>query len=88
MGRTVAVALFTDLVGSTGLRGRLGEQAVDELRRKHDRLLVRAVEANNGSVVKGLGDGMMATFAGASDAVAAAVAIKRHRPAQPVRQGS
>jgi class 3 adenylate cyclase/tetratricopeptide (TPR) repeat protein len=77
MGRTMAVVLFTDLVGSTELRGRLGEEAADELRRRHDQLLAQAVEANNGSVVKGLGDGIMATFAGAADAVAAAVAIQQ-----------
>ena len=77
MGRAVAVVLFTDLVGSTELRGRLGEEAADELRRRHDQLLAQAVEANNGQVVKGLGDGIMATFAGAADAVAAAVAIQQ-----------
>lgn len=77
MGRTMAVVLFTDLVGSTELRGRLGEEAADELRRRHDRLLTQAVEANNGRVVKGLGDGIMATFGGASDAVGAAVAIQQ-----------
>jgi len=77
MGRTMAVVLFTDLVGSTELRGRLGEEAADDLRRRHDQLLAQAVEANSGRVVKGLGDGIMATFAGASDAVAAAVAIQQ-----------
>jgi len=77
VGRGVAVVLFTDLVGSTELRGRLGEEAADELRRQHDRLLTQAVEANHGRVVKGLGDGIMATFGGASDAVAAAVAIQQ-----------
>jgi class 3 adenylate cyclase len=77
MGRTMAVVLFTDLVGSTELRGRLGEEAADELRRNHDQLLTQAVAANNGRVVKGLGDGIMATFAGAADAVAAAVAIQQ-----------
>ena len=34
MGRGVAVVLFTDLVGSTELRGRLGEEAAEELRRR------------------------------------------------------
>src|ERR1044071_5331323 len=77
MGRAVAVVLFTDLVGSTELRGRLGEEAADELRRMHDQALCQAVEANGGAVVKGLGDGIMATFAGAADAVAAAVAIQQ-----------
>ena len=77
MGRTMAAVLFTDLVRSTELRGRLGEEAADEVRRKHDQLLSEAVTANSGSVVKGLGDGVMATFAGASDAVVAAVAIQQ-----------
>ncbi|MDQ3946011.1 MAG: AAA family ATPase, partial [Actinomycetota bacterium] len=77
MGRSIAVVLFTDLVGSTELRSRVGEEAAEELRRTHDRLLRQAVEANSGRVVKGLGDGIMATFAGASDAVAAAVAVQQ-----------
>jgi class 3 adenylate cyclase len=69
--------LFTDLVASTELRTQVGEEAADDLRRAHDRLLGEAVEANGGRVVKGLGDGIMATFAAASDAVAAAVAIQQ-----------
>ncbi|HEV3364770.1 MAG TPA: AAA family ATPase, partial [Acidimicrobiia bacterium] len=77
MGRAMSVVLFTDLVGSTELRGRLGEEAADELRRRHDRLLTEAVERHGGQVVKGLGDGIMSTFAGASDAVDAAVAIQQ-----------
>jgi len=77
MSRTMAVVLFTDLVGSTGLRGRLGEEPADELRRTHDRLLAQAVETRAGRVVKGLGDGVMATFAGAADALAAAVTIQQ-----------
>jgi class 3 adenylate cyclase/tetratricopeptide (TPR) repeat protein len=77
MSRATATILFTDLVGSTELRGRLGEKVADELRRTHDQLLGHAIEASNGRVIKGLGDGIMATFAGASDAVAAAVAIQQ-----------
>jgi class 3 adenylate cyclase len=76
-GRSTAIVLFTDLVGSTELRSRLGEQAAEELRRKHDRLLTEAVEARGGRVVKGLGDGIMATFSGAADAVAAGVQIQQ-----------
>ena len=75
--RATATVVFTDLVGSTELRGRLGEEAAEELRRTHDRLLAQAVEAKGGRVVKHLGDGLMATFTGASDGVAAAVAIQQ-----------
>src|SRR5688572_29488839 len=76
-GRSTAIVLFTDLVGSTELRSRLGEDAADALRRDHDRLIAGAVETNRGRLVKHLGDGVMATFTGASDALAAAVAIQQ-----------
>jgi ABC-2 type transport system ATP-binding protein len=46
--------------------------AADELRRDHDRLIVGAVEANRGRLVKNLGDGVMVTFTGACDSLAAA----------------
>ena len=75
--RATATVLFTDLVGSTELRARLGEEAAEELRRLHDGLLSQAVEGHGGRVVKGLGDGIMAIFTGAADAVAAAVAAQQ-----------
>ena len=77
-GRTeMRSVLFTDLVASTELRVRLGEEQAEDLRRTHDRLLLEAVTAHGGEVVKGLGDGILATFTSASDAVAAAVAIQQ-----------
>ncbi|MBV8993271.1 MAG: adenylate/guanylate cyclase domain-containing protein, partial [Pseudonocardiales bacterium] len=76
-GRSTAIVLFTDVVGSTELRSRLGESAAEELRHKHDALAVDAVQAHRGRQVKNLGDGIMATFWGASDAVGAAVAIEQ-----------
>jgi class 3 adenylate cyclase len=72
-----ATIVVTDLVGSTELRTRLGEEAADRLHRLHDRLLRDAVEAHGGVVVKGLGDGILASFAGAAEAVAAAVAVQQ-----------
>ncbi|HEV3364836.1 MAG TPA: AAA family ATPase [Acidimicrobiia bacterium] len=75
--RATAIVLFTDLVGSTELRSRLGEDAAETLRQQHDALITAAIEANGGTVVKNLGDGIMATFTGAADAVGAAVAIQQ-----------
>ena len=72
-----ATVVFTGLVGSTVLRSRLGEQAADALRREHDVLLGDTVAAFRGRVVKGAGDGIMAAFGSASDAVAAAVAMQQ-----------
>ena len=75
--RSTAIVLFTDLVGSTELRSRLGEAAAEDLRRQHDALVTGGVTGSGGTVVKNLGDGFMATFGGASDAVTAAVAIQQ-----------
>src|SRR5438270_406261 len=66
----------------------LGEEEADELRRLHDGLLCDAVTADGGTVVKGLGDGIMATFAGAAEAVAAAVAIQQATDAHTRRHPS
>lgn len=73
-GTTTASVLFTDLVGSTELRSRLGDEVADDLRRRHDETLTGVVTARGGRVVKSLGDGLMAVFDAAADAVAAAVA--------------
>jgi class 3 adenylate cyclase len=82
-----ATVLFTDIVGSTELRARLGEDGADALRRTHDALLAGAIEQHRGQLVKGLGDGVMATFGSASDGVDAAVAIQqaihRHNSTNP-----
>ncbi len=69
--------LFTDLVGSTELRSRLGEEAADVVRRLHDDVVTAAIEGPNGRVVKSLGDGLMAVFDSAADAVAAAIASQQ-----------
>lgn len=55
----------------------MGEDAGDDLRRAHDRLVRDVVQAHGGTVIKGLGDGAMAVFWGASEAVEAAVAVQR-----------
>ncbi len=72
-----ATVLFTDVVGSTALRARIGEEAADELRTAHDQLVNDAIESKRGTVVKHTGDGVMATFSAAVDAVAAAVGIQQ-----------
>lgn len=72
-----ATVLFTDLVGSTSQRARIGEEAADRLRNAHDVFVRGAIESNRGTVVKHTGDGVMATFSAAVDAVAAGVAIQQ-----------
>ncbi|HWS47305.1 MAG TPA: hypothetical protein VN636_15680 [Acidimicrobiia bacterium] len=69
--------MFTDFVGSTEQRSVLGDVVADTLLREHDRIVRRAAEVNAGAVIVGTGDGAMLAFAGAADAVDAAVAIQR-----------
>jgi class 3 adenylate cyclase len=73
---TVTV-MFTDLVGSTAERDRLGDAAADAVRRVHDHALRDAIESCGGRIVKSTGDGFMAAFSGAADGVRAAVHCQR-----------
>src|SRR5260370_41520552 len=72
-----ATILFTDFVGSTELRSRLGDGVADQLRRSHDQLLAAGVAEHDGALVKHLGDGILAAFASAADGVSAASDIQR-----------
>jgi len=72
-----ATILFTDVVGSTQMRAHLGDVEADRLRRRHDDIFRAAVGKRGGTVVKGLGDGILAAFGGAVEAVTAASEIQR-----------
>ncbi len=91
-GRIVTI-LFTDLVGSTELTDRLGDEAAETIRRTHFAVLREAVAAHGGEEVKNLGDGIMVIFESAVGAVACAVemqrAVERHnrRPSTLHRLG-
>jgi class 3 adenylate cyclase len=73
---TVTV-LFTDLVGSTEILDRLGDEVGDRLRRDHFAILREAARAHGGREVKSLGDGLMLVFGSARRAVACAVSMQR-----------
>jgi class 3 adenylate cyclase len=70
--RRVMTVLFTDIVGSTGLAGRLGDAEWRKVLDRHDATAARVVTGHDGRVVKGTGDGVMATFDSPSQAIAAA----------------
>ena len=71
-----ATFLFTDLVGSTELLERLGDDENDLVRRQHFQTLRGVARRFHGEVVKNLGDGVMVAFSSAHDAVAAAIAMQ------------
>ena len=72
----IVTLLFTDLVGSTELLDRLGDLGAERVRRTHFGLLRDALTERGGEEVKNLGDGLMAVFPSASDAVSCAVAMQ------------
>jgi class 3 adenylate cyclase len=74
---TTATVLITDMVASTSLRVRLGEERADRLRKIHDDHLTERIEANGGQVLKGQGDGLVAAFPAASDGLRAAVEMQQ-----------
>jgi class 3 adenylate cyclase/DNA-binding CsgD family transcriptional regulator len=75
-GRVVTL-LFTDLVGSTELLQRLGDDDAEKLRQVHFSLVRRALTAAGGDEVKTLGDGLMAVFTSPVQAAGCAVEVQR-----------
>jgi len=69
-----AVILFADIADSTALTERLGDAAFRERARELDGALRSAIRDHDGTPIEGklLGDGVLATFASAREAIAAA----------------
>jgi class 3 adenylate cyclase len=66
----LAVLAFTDVVGSTDLKARLGDAAAAELLRKHNELVRQALAgAGGGRILKDTGDGFLLQFSTPSEAV-------------------
>ncbi len=77
------VLLFSDVVGSTDLKGRLGTVEYASLLAKHDQIFREIVESTHGAqVLKDTGDGFFASFLTASDAVRAALRFQTQLHAQ------
>jgi len=73
--RVLATVLFTDIVGSTDLASRLGDQHWRDLLDQHDRLVRRELERYHGTEVNTVGDGFLATFTSPSRAIECAESI-------------
>ncbi len=87
----IRTVLFTDIVGSTALTQKLGDDAAMEAVDTHDEIVRAALEGNAGREVKHMGDGIMAAFISSAAAVRAACAIqagfalqRRTRPGLPL----
>ncbi len=73
MGKDIEVAiLFADVVGSTRIYEIMGDQRARDMVLTCVEIMRSATEQNHGSVIKTIGDEIMATFPTANDAVNAA----------------
>jgi len=73
----VLTVMFTDLKGSTAIAEAAGDIAVRGMLKRHHDLVTDAVRANNGTLVKTIGDGSLSHFEQALDACRAAATIQR-----------
>jgi class 3 adenylate cyclase len=74
--RALATVVFTDIVGSTDALVRLGDAAWRGLIDQHDVISRTVVEAHRGTLVKATGDGVLATFSSAEDALSSSTVIR------------
>ena len=68
--------MFTDLAGSTALYERIGDGRAYHLVREHFTFLADAVRRHNGTLVKTIGDAVMAAFSDPAEGVAAALQVQ------------
>jgi class 3 adenylate cyclase len=73
----IRTVMFTDIVDSTGLTQRLGDDAAMAFLRVHDKIVREALGALGGREVKHTGDGIMACFVSTVAAVRCASQIQR-----------
>jgi class 3 adenylate cyclase len=69
--------LFTDMVGSTSMMRRLGDDKGRAVLRQHERIVREALKAHGGTEVKTMGDGFMACLSSATRALECAIAMQR-----------
>jgi serine/threonine protein kinase/class 3 adenylate cyclase len=69
--------MFSDIEDSTVLTEHLGDQAWQELLRKHNALIREQIRAHDGYEVKTMGDGFMVAFQSAKKGLDCAVGIQR-----------
>lgn len=79
--------LFTDLKGSTALYDRIGDLQAFSLVQQHFAVLRRAIEVYGGSVVKTIGDAVMASFLAPEDGMNAAFEMQKTITEFNERQG-
>jgi adenylate cyclase len=83
----MATVVFADLVGSTGIFERLGDETAGRFVTQLTTALSKTFEQHAGRVVKLLGDGLFVVFPVESDAITACIAIQERLAEKPVYPG-
>ena len=83
----MATVVFADLVGSTGIFERLGDETAGRFVTQLTGALSKTFEQHHGRVVKLLGDGIFTVFQTESDAIAACTMIQPRLKEIPVYPG-
>mgnify|MGYP003670261476 FL=1 len=84
----VVVVMFTDLVGSTKMTQELGDLGAQQVVRTHNAIVRNALAAYHGREVKHTGDGIMAVFSNAANAVASTMVIQQELAKHNGTQGN
>jgi class 3 adenylate cyclase len=74
--RVLATVLFTDIVDSTQRAAALGDRAWSEVLDRHDQIARETVRRCDGRLVKGTGDGVLATFGSPAHGIECARALR------------
>src|ERR1017187_2869144 len=84
MGKDIELAiLFADVVGSTRLYESMGEVRARDMVAICIEVMRSATEQHHGTVIKTMGDEIMATFPTADDALNAAAQMQKHITLHP-----
>lgn len=76
-GGSFRTIMFTDIEESTATTQRLGDAGAQQILRIHNQAVRNALHSHAGTEVKHTGDGIMASFTSATDAVSCAIEIQR-----------
>ncbi|MEE9166105.1 MAG: nickel-binding protein [Candidatus Neomarinimicrobiota bacterium] len=86
-GSALRIIFFTDMVGSTAMTQKLGDDAALNILENHDTTVRSALQKHGGREVKHTGDGIMASFASVTGSVHGAIEVQRslndHNQANP-----
>lgn len=83
----MTTVVFADLVGSTSMFERLGDETASRFVTQLVGALSQIFEQHSGRVVKLLGDGLFVVFPQEGDALAACISIQKRFLDQPIRPG-